>query len=167
LKRQYRPAVPEELDQIYTMGYDAWSDGKSFEEYLQGCKNSPKYKAGQWFVLCVEGIPVSSVLIHTLQSWGHLQIRGIGSLATTPELRNRGYGRQLVNCVTTDLSTREDAYIFLLYSDIDPAFYEALGFVQLPQKYQKVQKSILMAKMPLLAEESIFEKYLEKIPGYF
>ena len=167
LKSQYRGALAEELDTIYIMGFDAWAGGHNLEEYLQECRNSLKYKSGRWFVLCIDGIPVSSLLIHTFESWGNLHIRGIGSVATHPEFRKRGYGHQIVHSCIKDLSIKEQTHIFLLYSDIDPGFYESLGFVRLPLHYQRVQGSILMAKMPLHIEISTFEKYIGKIPGYF
>lgn len=33
------------------MGYDAWSDGLSADDYLEQCLSSPKYSQGTWYVL--------------------------------------------------------------------------------------------------------------------
>jgi hypothetical protein len=39
-----RKAFPAEYDDIYRMGFDAWCDGQCLEDYLDGCRSSPKYK---------------------------------------------------------------------------------------------------------------------------
>jgi|SRR3989338_3996726 len=41
-----RKAAPKDLDSIYLMGIDVWSDGSTEQEYLSECRSYPKYKKG-------------------------------------------------------------------------------------------------------------------------
>ena len=42
-----REAKVHELDAIYAIGFDAWSEGLSYEKYLSTCRDSKKYQAGR------------------------------------------------------------------------------------------------------------------------
>jgi len=164
---EYRPAYEKEYDTIYMMGYDTWSEGHSVEEYLSICRNSKKYKSGRWFVLSEDGILRASLLIHSFELWGNRVVRGIGSVATQPEFREKGYGHKIVDSAVTDLTGRENTSIIFLYSDIRPDFYMKHSFVALPAAYQTARNSLLMALMLPLYDESIIEEYRDKIPKYF
>ena len=123
----HRVARPEELDAAYLMGLDAWGGGRGADEYLRTCRASPKYAAGTWFVLVEDGVPVASLLLHRDGfglADGHV---GIGSIATAPARRRRGLASMLVEGVVDDLR-RGGTRAAWLFSDIDPAFYERLGF---------------------------------------
>ena len=62
---------------------------------------------------------------------GALRLLGIGAVFTQPKFRRQGLAAQLLNTVLADAKQRGfDAAI--LYSDIEPAYYEALGFRRLP-----------------------------------
>ena len=61
-----RLAKTEEFDRIYMMGFDVWSDGASEEDYLVGCRASPKYAKGTWYVLANEDQLVSSLITYNL-----------------------------------------------------------------------------------------------------
>ncbi|MBI3016721.1 MAG: GNAT family N-acetyltransferase, partial [Deltaproteobacteria bacterium] len=88
-----RKAKPKDLDSIYLMGIDVWSDGNTKAEYLFECRNSPKYKKGEWFVLVdSQDNPVSSLITYTLTE----KTIGIGSIATPQSLRKRGYASELI-----------------------------------------------------------------------
>ena len=54
---------------------------------------------------------------------------GIGSLATTPEQRNNGYGSMLINLVKAELFKSRRCKAIYLHSDIGHEYYENLGFV--------------------------------------
>ena len=167
LETEYRPARTGEMDVIYLMGIDAWAEGGDVGAYLEGCRQSIKYKSGQWVVLTAEGRPVSSLLIHRFEPWGGYVVRGIGSVATEPSSRRRGYGQELVRRAIEDLSLRHRAAVFLLYSDIGEAFYERLRFFGLPDNYQRRAGSTLMAKLDPGVARGIFEANRSRIPGYF
>lgn len=44
-------ALKENMDAVYMMGFDVWSDGTAMDVYLQECRSSEKYKKGTWYVL--------------------------------------------------------------------------------------------------------------------
>jgi GNAT superfamily N-acetyltransferase len=56
---------------------------------------------------------------------------GIGAVFTPPELRGRGHGGQVVTAVL-DAARADGASIGLLFSEIGTAYYERLGFRQIP-----------------------------------
>ena len=112
---------------MYLMGLDAWGGGSTPDEYLRACRASPKYAAGTWCVLAENDAPVASLLLHRDGfglADGHV---GIGSVAAAPARRRRGLASMLVGSVVDDLR-RGGTRAAWLFSDIDPAFYERLGF---------------------------------------
>lgn len=56
---------------------------------------------------------------------------GIGALMVPPDLRKRGLGRDLVNAAIDDARSQGMRAAWL-FSEIDPAYYERLGFQQVP-----------------------------------
>ena len=46
-----RQGRQEDLQFIFMMGFDAWSEGQSEADYLERCTSSPKYPQGTWYVL--------------------------------------------------------------------------------------------------------------------
>lgn len=122
-----RQANHEDLEEIYLMGRDAWSEGASIESYLDGCRNSVKYRQGKWYVLSINGKLVASLI--TYQYCFDLPdgFHGVGSVATSIDARRCGYASILVRAVSSELEDAGSAGIFL-FSDIDPVFYQALGF---------------------------------------
>jgi len=164
---EYRPAHKEEYDTIYMMGYDTWSEGQSVEKYLDICRNSKKYKSARWFVLSEDNILKSSLLIHSFDLWRNRVVRGIGSVATPPEFRRKGYGHKIVDTAINDLINRENASIIFLYSDIEADFYKKHYFVELPASYQTVSNSVLMVLMLPGYDEGIIKEYEKRIPKYF
>jgi N-acetylglutamate synthase-like GNAT family acetyltransferase len=122
-----RKAVAKDLNTIYRMGFDAWSEGKPMEEYLQGCVNSTNYKIGTWFVLEKQGEVVASLIVY--QDALNLPARsiGIGSVATVKKYQRRGFASLLVEqiCRLYKSSGFELVYLF---SEIGSQFYEKLGF---------------------------------------
>ena len=41
-----RTADAKDLDDIFMMGFDVWSEGQSKANYIKDCHLSPKYKKG-------------------------------------------------------------------------------------------------------------------------
>jgi len=167
LSKEFRPPAQKEMDAIYMMGYDAWAEGQTEALYLERCRTSQKYKAGNWLVLCINGIPISSLLIHNFGQWVAFQIRGIGSLATQPAYRGLGYAHEIIKYTIGNLSEIEKANVIFLYSDINPAFYQSVGFMSLPQQFQKEKDSVLMAYMLPIFDEAVLNNNRDKIPRYF
>ncbi len=126
-----RKAKVFELDIVYSMGFDVWNGGLSYDEYLVNCRNSHKYQSGTWYVLVEDEQIVSSLIVYS----GLFDLKegcfGIGSLATIPEQRNNGYGSMLINLVKTELSKNKTCKAIYLHSDIEHEYYENLGFVSI------------------------------------
>ena len=91
-------------------------------------------------MLSEDNILKSSLLIHSFDLWGNRVVCGIGSVATPPEFRRRGYGHKIVDGAITDLTNREDSSIIFLYSNIGADFYNQHGFVTLPQRHTRLQE---------------------------
>jgi hypothetical protein len=153
-----RVANPDELDRIYMMGFDVWSDGATQVEYLAGCRASPKYASGTWYVLTADSQPISSLITYKL---GPNQI-GIGSIATPLNCRRRGYASELIKMVMGELDATLNVPTYFLYADISPAFYERFGFTALLPAFQMYKESICMmrpGKREILLTDSTVPKY--------
>ncbi len=158
---QIREPNPSELDDVYRMGFDVWGDGQSIGDYLKGCRASPKYKKGAWFVLVdQEGTLYSSLIAYSLSQ----NTTGIGSIATPPPLRKRGHASLLIAGVLERFE-KEGFKKTFLFSDIDPSFYEKLGFSALPEHLQKHSGSVCMIRGESI--EAITQDPLFSLPGYF
>lgn len=143
------------MDSIYLMGYDVWGDDLNIEIYLNGCRNSKKYALGEWYVLVVDGLVVSSLIMYHNQFKLTESDLGIGSISTSPNFRKNGYARDLVNLIVTQTFATTETKIIFLHSDIGHQFYEQLGF-----------KSISSASQCMYKKKSI-DVELGGIPTYF
>ncbi|MEI8593052.1 GNAT family N-acetyltransferase [Photobacterium sp. Hal280] len=123
-----RPATESEMDALYMMGFDAWGGGMPQAEYLAACKSSPKYAKGQWYVLAESDVPVASLILYRDQFGLKDGQAGIGSIATSPAHRRQGCASRLILGVIHHLFSTTTVTTVFLHSDIDTAFYEALGF---------------------------------------
>lgn len=136
----FRPAKPEEMDTIFMMGFDVWSESSTAQQYLEECQSSEKYKRGKWFVLeNTEKQPVCSLITYNFDN----EKIAIGSIATQPDLRGKGLASLLVKKFLDSVTASSEKMIFL-YSDISPKLYERLGFMALPEQLQQYQTSTCM-----------------------
>ncbi len=139
----FRSPRPDELDTVYRMGFDVWAEGKDETAYLAECRASPKYRANEWCVAEDAGTLVASLLIHRFDD----EVFGIGSLATPPESRGKGFASELIQYTIDRLEKKDGATLIYLYADIDPEFYTRFGFRALPADLQKYPGSVCMAKI--------------------
>ncbi|TOC20038.1 GNAT family N-acetyltransferase [Vibrio parahaemolyticus] len=124
-----REAKVHELDAIYAIGFDAWSDGLSYEKYLSACRGSKKYQAGTWYVLIENEQILSSLVVYQNLFGLKDGCFGIGSLATPQSFRGKGYASHLINLVKANLFANQNCTAIFLHSDIDHQFYSRLGFI--------------------------------------
>lgn len=137
-----RDAAEKDLESIFLMGFDAWSNGCSFKEYLDSCFNSEKYQRGQWKVLTDGRRLLSSLIIYPLKEiWF-----GIGSIATPVEMRNQGWGSKITLEISKQLESSGKAQAIFLFADIKPEYYKKLEFVPLPLASQEYQSSTCMVR---------------------
>lgn len=114
------------LNDIYLMGYDTWANKLGKEDYLENCRNSTKYKKGTWYVGYDNDCLVTSLIMYRFDNGNY----GIGSVATNPLYRNKGYAQKLIQNLLKDNPNK----VFFLYSDINPNFYKKLGFIEVEIK---------------------------------
>lgn len=126
----------EELDPIYMMGYDAWSDGLSKQAYLDECRASEKYKAGKWYVLADDERLISSLVVYSAVFGLPPDYCGIGSVSTEPQMRNNGHAYKLLLAVCKRLRIEGSKGVYL-HADVDSSFYERLGFVVIAENKAK------------------------------
>lgn len=162
-----RTASASELERVYRMGYDVWGEGLALDAYLAGCRASPKYAAGTWWVSeGDDGVPLSSLLAHEITLPSGPAAAGLGSIATPPELRGRGHASSLI---AGFLRARENSHgteVFFLFADIAPAFYERFGFAALMPCPGK-PGSILMARAERKRLEALLRDPRFAAPAYF
>lgn len=131
-----------EMDAVYLMGFDAWGDGDDVATHLQACRSSAKYAAGQWFVLDVDGQAVASLIVYQQRYRLPPDCYGIGSVATSPGQRRRGYAAALIKAVVAQLVNERQAKAVLLHTDIGLEFYRRLGFEPVaPDSHCMVRKA--------------------------
>ena len=151
-----REATETEMNDVYMMGFDAWSDDMTKESYLESCTNSSKYKKGKWWVLeNGQSELLCSLIVYQFES----SVFGIGSIATPLKLRGKGYASDLVNKACTRLEQKNKAKAIFLYSDIRPVFYENLGFVKIRKELQLYDSSICMIRCSTSADQIGIPKY--------
>jgi len=122
-----RTPEAREMDAVFMMGFDAWGDRKSRKRYLDGCRNSPHYRQGDWYVLASGADAVSSLITYRDLFRLPPGCHGIGSVATTPALRGQGHGSSLVRSVAGSLEAGGSRGVFL-FSEVGERFYRKLGF---------------------------------------
>ncbi|MEZ9409539.1 MULTISPECIES: GNAT family N-acetyltransferase [Vibrio] len=123
-----RKARDHELDTIYSIGFEAWSDGLSCEDFLSACKGSKKYQDGVWYVLIENEQILSSLIVYQNLFSLKDDCFGIGSVATPKNLRGKGYASELINLVKIELFQNHNGKAIFLHSDINERFYRRLGF---------------------------------------
>jgi predicted N-acetyltransferase YhbS len=137
-----RKALPADMDEVYLNGRDAWGTGKTVAEYLDSCRNSVKYKEGEWFLL-EDGAagPAASLTVYRLPP----DAAGLGSIAVAPERRGKGLATRLIKDMLEKVDAEGVPFVFL-FSDIDPTFYAPFGFEALPAEHQKKPGSVCMIR---------------------
>ncbi|WP_413283634.1 GNAT family N-acetyltransferase [Vibrio sp. MA40-2] len=149
-----RKAKAHELDCIYAMGFDVWNDGLTFEEYLTACRKSTKYQSGTWYLLIDNDKIVSSLIVYSDNFGLKEGCFGVGSVATSPNCRGKGYASYCISSITTELFANSNCKAVYLHSDIGYEFYHKLGFV-------RIEGTDCM----LYAKQS--SKWDHSIPSYF
>ncbi|WP_161597622.1 GNAT family N-acetyltransferase [Fluviispira multicolorata] len=161
-----RKATEKDFPSIYFMGHDTWGETLTLEQYALKCSESDKYESGQWFVLEIDNKIVSSLICYRNSFGLDENTVGIGSVATLPEYRNRGYVTYLMKEITQKQNHGKDVKAFFLFSDIKPSFYEQFGFKLLPLNLQRYEKSKAMV-LDLKNHFHFQKKNIESIPVYF
>jgi len=137
-----RLVQPEELRTVLAFGFDAWGQGKTFEQYCADKERDPHHVRGTRYLLeDLSGQPVSALNVLRFRE----SLIGLASVATLPDQRGKGYASLLLRAVMelhrfAQLDTR-----FLLFSEVRPAIYERHGFRVLPPEHQRFPQAQSMA----------------------
>ena len=122
-----RPSKPAEMDYIYLMGKDVWGIDTNEQQYLEECRASEKYTLGQWYVLEHNKQLVSSLIIYKNNFQLNQSFVGIGSVATMPSERNKGYAGALIQACIEKLIVQGYSGVYL-FSETNSKIYNSCGF---------------------------------------
>jgi predicted N-acetyltransferase YhbS len=135
---QVVPATGPVLEQVLDDTFSIWHDGLSREHYGKSWAAQIRTSWGLSHldrVALVDGPHVLSSAKRydlSLRLDGRIRrVLGIGAVFTPPAHRGRGYARELLARML-DTAVAEGQEFAMLFSEIDPAFYERLDFVPVP-----------------------------------
>lgn len=154
-----RVAAPEDAARCLKCGYDTWGEGVPFDSYVARYIESRNHLRGMRYL--VEG--VDGTVVATLNTLRLAQgLVGIAAVAVDPSKRGQGFGTLIVRGVM-ELFRSEDSQVrFALFSEIDPAMYERLGFKRVPDEFQFHLPSVAMLSgdgLCTLQDGEIFREY--------
>ncbi len=158
-----RKAKPEERELLFKEAYKMWSKNRTFEQY---CADNGKEDAyGTRYVIEHEGELVSSLILLNLKELYGCKVYGFGSVFTLPAHTGNGYATKLLKYCIEEITGENK--IMLLYSKINPEFYEKLNFRILPPHLQKDKKAICMALCGEAVWSQLVDTSIGLIPDYF
>ena len=127
-------ASQEERLAAFANVFEVWPQAPRLQEHLRRRLRSPQHQRAWWFVGSWEGRVVTSLGAYPIQlavSAQCVPAAAIGSVHTLSQYRGRGFASQLIKEVHRNLIQR-GVKLALLYSDIDPRFYQRLGYETCP-----------------------------------
>ena len=135
---QLVPATGPHLDQILRESFSIWGDGLGAEQYARFWEAQLRTAWGSAHLdrvaLVEQGSVTSSAKRYDLSGRIEGRIRrvlGIGAVFTSPARRGRGGARRLLQMMLDEAEAEGYEYA-MLFSEINPAFYEELEFVPVP-----------------------------------
>lgn len=136
-----RVAAPKDSARCLACGYDTWGEGCAFDDYVARYVESKNHLRGTRYLF--EGLDGS--VIATLNTLRLVQgVVGIAAVAVEPSQRRQGYGSLIVRGVMELLRCEDSQMRFALFSEVDPAMYERLGFKRVPDEFQFHLPSVAM-----------------------
>lgn len=163
------PAEGPVLDRILGESHGIWSDGLTRQAYARynGAQTRTPWGSAHLRRLALvadDGGVLSSVKRYDFDArldGRNISVVGIGAVFTPEDSRGQGHGRRIVEQVTA-AAAKEGADLALLFSEIDPAYYEALGFVRVPRR-----EHVIRAKdkpgAPMVLVRSAEERDIEAV----
>lgn len=135
------PATGAILDQILDDSHDIWSDGLTREAYgrYNTAQSRTRWGAAHLRRLALvddRGQVLSSAKRYDLRAvldGRETTVVGIAAVFTPARMRGHGYAQHLIERILTG-AEREGAQLAVLFSEIDPGFYEGMGFVAIPRR---------------------------------
>ncbi len=127
-------ANPDEIKQAFAQVHCIWPHDQDPSLHLQKRLASVQHQRATWFVIEDAGEVVCSLGAYPFQLFGPDTVRNaraFGAVFTPEQQRGRGHAARLIRWVC-DHYAAEGTLDFILYSDIEPAYYQKLGFQTLP-----------------------------------
>lgn len=134
------PADGPVLEHILDESHDIWSDGltrSAYGRYNLAQVRTPwgSRNLRRLALLDESGRMLSSAKRYDLRAvldGREIGVVGIGAVYTPAGQRGQGHARALIEAMLSDASN-DGADLALLFSEIDPAYYERMGFVAVPR----------------------------------
>ena len=166
---QVVPATGAVLEQVLTDTFSLWGDGLSRESYAKAWAAQLKVPWGKQHldrVALIDGPHVLSSAKRydlSLRIDGRIRrVLGIGAVLTATAHRGRGCARELLTRML-DTAVTEGQEFAMLFSEIEPAFYEQLDFVPVPLIESTLEVDRKRGGAPAMLVRSGDEKDLHNI----
>jgi predicted acetyltransferase len=160
-----------ERRQAHENCHDVWSLGLSLSDHVARRENSALHCRARWIVGCIEGRVVAALASHPLRFL--LQGRsfpgiGIASVHTLLEYRGQGIAQRMIRWIES-FEQHEGARISTLFCDIEPRYYERLGYTLCPSHLgvAKTDRALIVEGPPngcRLVPVAKNEVFSERIP---
>lgn len=161
------PAEENEMTPVFLMGQDAWGADYTTETYLDICYQSEKYRSGRWFILRnSNGTPIASTITYAISGHNNSSWIGIGSLATAPGSRKKGYGLTCLSMLIEGYEKQQLTKGFMLFQDVQTKIYSSAGFITAESMDHKGFSPNLLLRTPENNHQEI-EHFSKNPPGYF
>lgn len=124
----------DEKNQAFAQVHEVWPHDPDPSLHLQKRLASVQHNRATWFVIEEAGRVVCSLGAYPFRLFGPDEdraARAFGAVFTPEDQRGKGHAARLIRWVTEHYAA-EGTLDFVLYSDIDPTYYQKLGFQILP-----------------------------------
>jgi predicted N-acetyltransferase YhbS len=128
-----KQASADELREAFAQVHSTWPHADHPEVHLQKRLASIHHGRAEWWVLRNGSGVVASCGAYPLTLFGpdgDRKARGFGAVFTRPDMRAQGCAAKLLRFVMDSYHSKACSD-FILFSDIDPRYYERLGFHKL------------------------------------
>lgn len=129
-----------DIQNILKETFEIWSPGLTHEKYLEFIwmqLQHPWARNNYEYLMTREGArsesPLASMKYYkiSLASRGRsFPFAGFGAIYSRMDVRGQGYGRELIE-LAIDKARKEGCQGIMLFSDIDPKYYERFGFIDM------------------------------------
>ena len=169
---EFVTATGELLERVLDGTFTIWSEGLARPAYSQWTRAQMEMAWGRAHLRRIALLRGDDLLTSAKRydfdarlRGASVRVLGIGAVFTPPGHRGRGYARALLEYMLQDAVDRGCA-LALLFSEIGPSFYEALGFEVVPREVQTIEpilragapamlvRSAMPADLPLIADIS-------------
>ncbi len=160
-----RVACGTDMEDIYKLGYDQWGDGIGLNEYLCLCKSSRKYQKGTWILFGDRNthLPMVALICYQIIDVFDIPVVGIGSLATDPKMRSRGYASEALTTIVDTCNKELATQLLVLFPDKNTSMYKNVGFIGADSRNRLHGQTIPMYYRTKQARQGDVERALQKI----